>query len=71
MNFSLADGNGTNGTNSTNSKRRLEMEFLTSMTNSIVPLVFYGTAFSMLVKIILNVISAAIYIVIIRRDSGY
>lgn len=44
---------------------------LTSVTNNIVPLVFYGTAFALVVKYICNFLFCAFFLMIMRKDAGY
>jgi uncharacterized membrane protein len=44
---------------------------LTSVTNDIVPLVFYGTAFALAVKYILNFLFCIFFLMIMRHDAGY
>lgn len=46
-------------------------EALTSVTNDIVPLVFYGTVFSFVVMILSNFIFALFFVMILRKDAGY
>jgi hypothetical protein len=72
-------GEGTNGTNSTSNsssplKGRLLVEIekaLTSDIDGIIPLVFYGTAFALVVNILCNFLFAAFFLMIMRKDSGY
>jgi hypothetical protein len=72
--------NGTNGTNSTSNsttsslKRRILVEIdkaLTSDIDGIIPLVFYGTAFALVVNILCNFLFAAFFLMIMRKDAGY
>lgn len=71
--------NGTNGTNSTSNttsslKRRILVEIdkaLTSDIDGIIPLVFYGTAFALVVNILCNFLFAAFFLLIMRKDAGY
>lgn len=44
---------------------------LATVTAGIVPLVFYGTAFSLVVKYLLNFIFCLFFIMILRKDAGY
>ena len=62
------DGNAT-----VTGRRRLMSvtDALTSVTNDIVPLVFYGTAFAVVVKILCNIMFAVFFIFVLRQDAGY
>ena len=72
-------GEGTNATNSTSNttsslKRRILVEIdkaLTSDIDGIIPLVFYGTAFALVVNILCNFLFAAFFLMIMRKDTGY
>lgn len=44
---------------------------LTSDIDGIIPLVFYGTAFALVVNILCNFLFAAFFLMIMRKDSGY
>lgn len=65
--------NNLTATNSTTKRRNL-LEIgkaLTSVTDNIIPLVFFGTAFSLLVKVLCNFIFCIFFLVILRKDAGY
>lgn len=72
-------GEGVNGTNSTSNttkslRGRLLVEIekaLTSDINGIIPLVFYGTVFALIVNFLCNFLFAAFFLMVMRKDSGY
>lgn len=66
--------NNLTASNTTATKRRNLLEIgqaLTSVTDSIVPLVFYGTVFSVMVKIMCNFFFCIFFLMILRKDAGY
>ena len=44
---------------------------ITSSTNGILPLVLYGTAFSIFFKFLCNIIFCMFFITVLRKDPGY
>lgn len=44
---------------------------LTSVTDGIIPLVFYGTCFSLIVNFLCNFLFALFFLMIMRKDPGY
>ena len=62
-------GNGQELTiNATSLRRMLDVPGILKISNGIAPLVFYGTAFAILVYIITNVLFALIFSKIISKD---
>jgi hypothetical protein len=71
-----ANGTNTSATNATSLRgmRRHLLEIsqaLTSEVGGIIPLVFYGTAFALVVNFLCNFLFAAFFLMIMRKDPGY
>ena len=78
-NFSDGFANGTNSTNSsasnaTSLRGRVLLEIskaLTSDVDGIIPLVFYGTAFAVVINFVCNFMFAIFFLMVMRKDQGY
>jgi|LauGreDrversion4_2_1035121.scaffolds.fasta_scaffold150060_3 hypothetical protein len=75
-NFSDGFANGTNSTNSsasnaTSLRGRVLLEIskaLTSDVDGIIPLVFYGTAFAVVINFVCNFMFAIFFLMVMRKD---
>lgn len=65
--------NSTEYLNATATRRMLMSitQTLTSVTDGVAPLVFYGTAFSFMVKYLCNFLFCVFFLMIMRHDECY